>query len=71
MRPLVMDFSEDATATRCQYEFMFGKSILVAPITEPGVDVWEVYLPNRPTGVTFGQVIVPKADKRLKLWPPR
>jgi alpha-D-xyloside xylohydrolase len=46
MRPLVMDFSEDATATRCQYEFMLGKSILVAPITEPGVDEWEVYLPK-------------------------
>src|ERR1035437_296497 len=36
MRPLVMDFREDAKAIDQPYEYMFGKSILVAPITEAG-----------------------------------
>lgn len=44
MRPLVMDFREDAKATDQSYEFMFGKSILVAPITEAGVTERNVYL---------------------------
>jgi alpha-D-xyloside xylohydrolase len=46
MRPLVMDFREDKTAVAQSYEFMFGKSILVAPVTSPGVDEWNVYLPE-------------------------
>jgi alpha-D-xyloside xylohydrolase len=46
MRPLVMDFREDFTAMNCQYEYLFGKSILVAPVTEPGVDECNVYLPK-------------------------
>jgi alpha-D-xyloside xylohydrolase len=46
MRPLVMDFLDDATAISQPYEYMFGKSILVAPITEAGVNEWDVYLPK-------------------------
>ena len=46
MRPLVMDFKGDTTALRQQYEFMFGKSILAAPVTEPKVDKRNVYLPS-------------------------
>jgi alpha-D-xyloside xylohydrolase len=46
MRPLVMDFREDSAAINCQYEHLFGKSILVAPVTEPGVNEWDVYLPK-------------------------
>lgn len=46
MRPLVMDFREDITAVNCQYEYLFGKSMLVAPVTEPGVYEQEVYLPQ-------------------------
>jgi len=46
MRPLVMDFREDATAVEQAYEYMFGKSMLVAPITETGVNEWNVYLPK-------------------------
>jgi alpha-D-xyloside xylohydrolase len=46
MRPLVMDFRGDTTAINSQYEYMFGKSILVAPVTEPGVISREVYLPK-------------------------
>jgi len=45
MRPLVMDFREDIKAMEQPCEYMFGKSILVAPVTEPNVNNWNVYLP--------------------------
>jgi alpha-D-xyloside xylohydrolase len=45
-RPLVMDFKNDATAIGQAYQYMFGKSFLVAPITEPSVTEWNVYLPK-------------------------
>jgi alpha-D-xyloside xylohydrolase len=46
MRPLVMDFNNDQTALNQSFEYMFGKSILVAPVTEPDVNEWSVYLPK-------------------------
>ncbi|MEP7093218.1 MAG: TIM-barrel domain-containing protein [Flavobacterium sp.] len=46
MRPLVMDFQEDKLALNQKYEYMFGKSFLVAPITEERVQNWNVYLPK-------------------------
>ena len=46
MRPLVMDFNGDNTALDQQFEHMFGKSFLVAPITKPDANEWEVYLPK-------------------------
>jgi alpha-D-xyloside xylohydrolase len=46
MRPMVMDFREDVNAINQPYEFMFGKSVLVAPVTEAVVDEWDVYLPK-------------------------
>jgi alpha-D-xyloside xylohydrolase len=46
MRPLVMDFGNDANALTQSYEFMFGKNLLVAPITEPNVRELSVYLPK-------------------------
>lgn len=46
MRPLVMDFKDDPDAIRQPYEYMFGQSFLVAPVIEPGVTVWKVYLPK-------------------------
>ena len=45
MRPLVMDFREDASALDHPFEFMFGQAFVVAPVTEPGVTEWSVYLP--------------------------
>ncbi len=45
MRPLVMDFPNDPTALAQKGEFMFGPAMLVAPILEPQVRVWDVYLP--------------------------
>jgi alpha-D-xyloside xylohydrolase len=46
MRPMVMDFNGDATAVNREYQYMFGKALLVAPITEPGISEWNVYLPK-------------------------
>jgi alpha-D-xyloside xylohydrolase len=46
MRPLVMDFREDADAVGQPYEYMFGKAFLISPIIEAGVEQWRVYLPE-------------------------
>jgi alpha-D-xyloside xylohydrolase len=46
MRPLVMDFQDDEKAVSQPYQYMFGKSFLVAPVTEFGVKDWKVYLPK-------------------------
>jgi alpha-D-xyloside xylohydrolase len=46
MRPLVMDFPGDISALGQPYEYMFGKVFLVAPITEPDITEWNVYLPK-------------------------
>jgi alpha-D-xyloside xylohydrolase len=46
MRPMVMDFRDNGSAVAQPYQYLFGKSFLVAPITEPGVTEWNVYLPQ-------------------------
>jgi alpha-D-xyloside xylohydrolase len=46
MRPLVMDFRQDTSALNQSFEYMFGKAFLVAPVTEPNVQDWSVYLPG-------------------------
>ena len=45
LRPLVMDFPSDQEALQQKYEFMSGKELLVAPVTEPSVTTASVYLP--------------------------
>lgn len=50
MRPLVMDFAHDPAAMEIKHQFMFGPSLLVAPVTEPGVEQWPVYLPAQENG---------------------
>lgn len=50
MRPLVMDFRGDAEALDQAHEFMFGPSLLVAPVLEKGATHWPVYLPQSPAG---------------------
>jgi alpha-D-xyloside xylohydrolase len=53
MRPLVMDFDNDTAALHQSFEYMFGKSLLVAPVTEPNVTVWDVYLPKSASWYDF------------------
>ena len=50
MRPLVMDFQNDEKALNQKYEFMFGPSLLVAPVLQPGIKEWPVYAPATPGG---------------------
>lgn len=52
MRPLVMDFNNDAKAVEQSYQYMFGKSFLVAPVTEPAT-TWNVYLPQSTAWYNF------------------
>lgn len=69
MRPLVMDFKDDTTAINQAYQYMFGSSFLIAPVIQPGVTNWDVYLPtgiqwyNFKTGKRFegGQTILTDA----------
>ena len=52
MRPLVFDFFNDAEALKQKYEYMFGPALLISPVTEPGVDSWQTYLPKNEGGWT-------------------
>ena len=52
MRPLVFDFANDAEALKQKYEYMFGPSLLISPVTEPGVTSWTTYLPKNAEGWT-------------------
>jgi len=46
MRPLVMDWREDVEAQNTGDEYLFGPSILVAPVTTEGAISRTVYLPD-------------------------
>jgi len=46
MRPLVMDWREDVEAQNTGDEYLFGPSILVAPVTTEGATSRPVYLPK-------------------------
>lgn len=46
MRPLVMEFASDKNTYDLGAEYMFGRSILVSPVTKPDVNEWRVYLPE-------------------------
>ena len=46
MRALVMDFRDDPRTWNIGHQFLFGPSILVNPVTEPGASTSHVYLPQ-------------------------
>ena len=52
MRPLVMDFREDAEAVNHQYQYMFG-TVFWCPVTQPDVLEREVYLPETTSWYDF------------------
>ena len=71
MRPFVFDFPEDQEALKQVASYMFGKSLLVSPVTEGGVSEWKVYLPENESGwydwwtgekLNGGQYIQAKVD---------
>ena len=45
MRPLFMDFPGDFNVSNMSDEYMFGPAFLVAPVTEQGMTIRNVYLP--------------------------
>ena len=69
MRPLIMDFVSDKKTHSIGNEYLFGRSILVAPVTKYKSKEWSVYLPNGIDWYDFwtnayikgGQTIVSKA----------
>ena len=46
MRPLIMDFPDDERALDQRFEYMFGPSLLVAPVLDPGITSAHVYAPS-------------------------
>lgn len=46
MRPLVMDFTDDAVACGISDQFMFGDALMVCPVYEYGARSRELYLPE-------------------------
>ena len=50
MRPLLFDFADDPEALKQKYEYMFGPTYLISPVTEPGVTEWQTYLPKNKGG---------------------
>jgi len=50
MRPFVFDFPEDSEALDQIHSYMFGRTLHVAPVTEPGAASWPVYLPRSEGG---------------------
>ena len=72
MRPLVFDFADDPVALQQQYEYMFGPSLLISPVTEPNVNEWRTYLPKSREGwrdyrtgqhYAGGQTVTTRVDK--------
>ena len=46
MRPLFLQFQDDKNVYEQNYQYMFGDDLLIAPVLQPGVSTWEVYLPG-------------------------
>jgi alpha-glucosidase (family GH31 glycosyl hydrolase) len=46
MRSLLLEYPEDALCKEYPYQYLFGSSLLVAPVVEPGREMWDVYLPE-------------------------
>lgn len=58
-RPLFMHYENDAHAYDIQYEYLFGRDLLVAPVYQAQQSQWIVYLPDDEwvhlwSGQTFG-----------------
>jgi alpha-glucosidase (family GH31 glycosyl hydrolase) len=45
MRPLWLHFPNDLQSVQCEHQYLWGKSVLVAPVVEKAAKVRRVYLP--------------------------
>ena len=50
-RPLFLHYEEDPKACEVEYQYLYGRDILVAPVLESGVATKEAYLPLGDTWV--------------------
>ena len=76
IRPLFYDFASDGRAAGNDDAFMLGRSLLVAPVLEPGSRTREVYLPKGPdhwvdfhTGARFAAGTAVEVDAPLDRLP--
>lgn len=46
MAGLFFDFAQDQEIWKAPYQYLLGRYLLVAPVVEPGVTTWKVYLPE-------------------------
>jgi alpha-D-xyloside xylohydrolase len=53
MRPLFADFPQDTAVYNLGSEYMFGRSLLVSPVTEKGSSMQRVYLPSGADWIDF------------------
>jgi len=53
MRALPLDYQGDPAVAEIGDEFMFGPSVLVSPVTQPGTTQRDVYLPHEPGWINF------------------
>ena len=71
MRPLVMDFKDDPNAVAQAYQYMFGKSFLVSPVTAPNIKEWDVYLPKSAGWFNFWTGEYQNGGKHVKVPTPQ
>ena len=53
LRPLVMDFAGDRNALTIADQYLFGKALMVNPVTQPGAASRSVYLPGKAAWYDF------------------
>jgi alpha-D-xyloside xylohydrolase len=70
MRPLVMDFPDDPEVRGLKDQFLFGPSLLVNPVTAPGVSRREVYLPRGASWYDFWTGALHEGGRRLEAPAP-
>jgi 1,3-alpha-isomaltosidase len=46
MRPLCLAWPDDQQIWRWPRQYLLGDDLLVAPVTDPDVDSWPVYIPG-------------------------
>ena len=46
LHSLFLHYENDTTAYGIKYEYLFGQDILVAPVYQEKIEVWQVYLPE-------------------------
>lgn len=78
MRPLAADFADDPRAIAIDDQFMFGPSLMVCPVYEPGATSRRVYLPEGRIWYDFytgrvvpcGEQTVPAPFERIPVFVP-